>query len=75
MHDFDILRNLPKLEIPTLFIRGTETDTFLEDVVKLVKRKLPKARIEELEKSTHILPLERPKEVFEIMQSFLKEVL
>ena len=75
MHDFDILRNLPKLEIPTLFIRGTETDTFLEDVAKLVKRKLPKARIEELEKSTHILPLERPKEVFEIMQSFLKEVL
>ena len=75
LHDFDIWRNLPKLEVPTLFIRGTETDTFLEAAAKLVKQKQPKVRVEALEKSTHILPLERPKEVFEIMQSFLKEVL
>jgi esterase len=72
MHDFDIWRDLPKLEVPTLIIRGAETDTFLENIAKLVKRKQPKVRIETLEKSTHILPLERPKEVFEIMQSFLK---
>ncbi|MFT3895135.1 MAG: alpha/beta hydrolase [Anaerolineales bacterium] len=74
MHDFDIWRDLPKLEVPTLFIRGVETDTFLEDAARLVKRKQPKARIEALEKSTHILPLERPQEVFDIMQSFLKSL-
>jgi len=75
LRDFDIWRDLPKLEVPTLFIRGAETDTFLEDAARLVKQKQPKVRIEALEKSTHLLPLERPKEVFEIMQSFLKEVL
>jgi pimeloyl-ACP methyl ester carboxylesterase len=75
MHDFDIFRELPKLEVPTLFIRGKETDTFLAEAAKLVKRKQPKVRIEALEKSTHLLPLERPQEVFEIMQSFVKEVL
>lgn len=75
MHDFDIWRDLPKLEVPTLFIRGTETDTFLEDAANLVKRKQPKVRVEALKKSTHILPLERPKEVFNILRSFLKEVL
>lgn len=74
LHDFDIWRGLPKLEVPTLFIRGTETDTFLENAARLVKRKQPKVRVEALEKSTHILPLERPQEVFDIMQSFLKEV-
>jgi pimeloyl-ACP methyl ester carboxylesterase len=74
MHDHDIWRNLPKLEVPTLIIRGAETDTFLEDAAKLVKRKQPKVRIEALSQSTHILPLERPKEVFEIMQSFLSLV-
>lgn len=74
MHDFDIWRNLPRLEVPTLFIRGVETDTFMEEAATLVKRKQPKARIEALEQSTHILPLERPQEVFEIMQSFLKSV-
>ena len=69
--DFDIWRDLPKLQVPPLFLRGGETDTFLEKAANLVKRKQPKAQVETLEKSTHLLPLERPKEVFEIMQSFL----
>jgi len=72
LRDFDIWRHLPKLGVPTLFIRGAETDTFWEQAANLVKRKQPKAQVETLEKSTHLLPLEHPKEVFEIMQSFLK---
>jgi len=74
LQDFDIWRELPKLEVPTLFIRGAETDTFLEDAARLVKRKQPKMRVEALPQSTHLLPLERPKEVFEIMQVFLKSL-
>lgn len=74
LHDFDIWRSLPKLETPTLILRGAETDTFLENAARLVKKKQPKVRIEALEKSTHLLPLERPKEVFDIMQSFLRDV-
>ncbi|HJZ10749.1 MAG TPA: alpha/beta hydrolase, partial [Acidobacteriota bacterium] len=83
--DFDIWRDLPKLQVPTLFVRGAETDTFLENAAKLVhtaasrraarvKRKQPRAWVETLDKSTHLLPLERPQEVFDRMQSFLKEV-
>lgn len=72
LRDFDIWHQLPKLKVPTLFIRGAETDTFWEEAANLVKRKQPKARVEVLEKSTHLLPIERPKEVFEILQSFLK---
>ncbi len=75
LRDFDIWRDLPKLEVPTLFIRAAETDTFWEEAANLIKRKQPKAQIETLEKSTHLLPLERPKEVFAIMQSFLKEFI
>ena len=75
MHDMDIWRGLPKLEVPTLIIRGMETDTFLESAAKLVRQKQPKVRIEALEKSTHLLPLEHPKEVFDIMHSFLQETL
>ena len=75
LRDFDIWRGLSKLEVPTLFLRGAETDTFLEGAARLVKQKQPKARVEALDKSTHLLPLERPKEVFDIMQSFLADVL
>jgi len=75
LRDFDIWRDLPKLNVPTLFIRGAESDTFLEGAARLVKQKQPKVKIEALERSTHLLPLEHPKEVFDIMQSFMKEVL
>jgi pimeloyl-ACP methyl ester carboxylesterase len=74
LHDFDIWRDLPKLKVPALFIRGAESDTFLENAARLVKQKQPGAKIETLEKSTHILPLERPREVFEMLQSFLKDL-
>jgi pimeloyl-ACP methyl ester carboxylesterase len=73
LRDFDLWRGLPKLKVPTLIIRGAETDTFLEGAASLVKRKQPKIRIETLEGSTHILPLEKPREVAGIMQSFLIE--
>jgi pimeloyl-ACP methyl ester carboxylesterase len=72
LNDFDIWSGLPKLEVPTLFIRGAETDTFLENAAKFVKQKQPKAQVETLARSTHLLPLERPREVFDTMQSFLK---
>jgi pimeloyl-ACP methyl ester carboxylesterase len=82
LFDYDIWRDLPKLEVPTLIIRGAETDTLLEGATRLIQRKQPKAcpepcrriKIEALPRSTHLLPLERPKEVFEIMQSFLKSL-
>jgi len=71
--DMDIWRGLPKLEVPTLIVRGVETDTFWEQTGKLVKRRQPKARIEALEKSTHLVPLERPTEVSNLIQSFFEE--
>lgn len=74
LRDFDIWRGLPSLEVPTLILRGAETDTFLENAAKLIKRRQPRVQMETLEKSTHLLPFERPKEVFDLMQSFLSRV-
>lgn len=68
--DMDIWRSLPKLKVPTLIIRGVETDTFWERTGKLVKRKQPRVKVEALERSTHLVPLERPQEVSNIIQSF-----
>jgi pimeloyl-ACP methyl ester carboxylesterase len=73
--DMEIWRNLKSLDVPTLIIRGAETDTFWESAARLMKRKQPMIQLETLSRATHLLPLERPKEVFEIMQSFLKENL
>lgn len=73
--DWDLWKAIPRLEIPTIIIRGAETDTFWKSTAREVVKRNHKIRIVTLEKSTHLLPLERPQEVFEITQSFLKEVL
>ncbi len=72
MHDFDIWRDLPKLEVPTLFIRGAETDTFHGERCQACKTETTQGLCGNAGKIHHLLPLERPQEVFDIMQSFLK---
>ena len=71
LRDFDLWRGLADFDVPTLILRGAETDTFLPSAENLVKKKNPKIQIHTLEKATHILPLEYPKEVAEIIKSFL----
>lgn len=73
MRDFDLWRGLPDFNVPTLIIRGDETDTFLPNAEKLVKKKNPKIQVHTMKKATHILPLEYPKEVAEIIKNFLDD--
>lgn len=71
LRDFDLWRGLSRFDVPTLIIRGAETDTFLENAEKLVKRKNPKIQVHTMPKATHLLPLEYPQEVAEIIGKFV----
>ncbi|WKZ39339.1 MAG: alpha/beta hydrolase [Anaerolineales bacterium] len=73
LRDFDLWRGLPNLDVPTLIIRGAETDTFLPNAERLVKKKNPHIRVHTMQNATHILPLEYPREVAEIIDKFLTE--
>jgi pimeloyl-ACP methyl ester carboxylesterase len=70
-NDMDIWRALPKLKVPTLIIRGAETDTFWKNTARKVTRLNPSIRVETIERATHLVPLEQPQKVFEILEKFL----
>lgn len=72
LRDFDLWRELPKLHIPTLIIRGAETDTFMENAAKLVTKKNKNISVHTMQHATHILPLEYPQEVAEIIENFIR---
>jgi pimeloyl-ACP methyl ester carboxylesterase len=74
-HDMDIWQGLPGMKIPLMIIRGAETDTFWASTARRVLRKAPQARIVTVPQSTHLVPLERPAEVFRAIQDFLQEIL
>lgn len=73
MRDYDLWRGLANFDVPALIIRGDETDTFLPNAANLVKKKNSKIKIHTLKKATHILPLEHPQEVAEIITNFLDD--
>ena len=69
--DMDIWRGLPGLKIPLLFIRGADTDTFWASTARRVLRKIPTARVITIPKATHLVPLECPDEVYQVIKDFL----
>ena len=73
--DMDLWRDLPRLKLPLLMLRGAETDTFWASTARRVQRKLPSAQIVTLEKATHLAPLERPAEVSALIKNFTSNLL
>jgi len=72
-NDMEIWRALPKLKVPTLIIRGAETDTFWKSTAHKVKRLNPSIRIETIERATHLVALEHPQKILELIQNFLTD--
>lgn len=72
LRDFDLWRAIPGLTVPTLILRGSETDTFRENAGALITRKNPNIQVITLQNATHILPLEHPREVAEHIENFLR---
>jgi pimeloyl-ACP methyl ester carboxylesterase len=72
--DADIWRELPKLNLPLLIIRGAETNTFFPSTAARIQRIFPSTKVVTVEKSTHLVPLERPEKVSEIIFGFLEKM-
>ncbi|GAB4495827.1 MAG: alpha/beta hydrolase [Anaerolineales bacterium] len=72
--DLPLWNALPNLNIPTLILRGAETDTFLEATARRVQRVNPRIRILTLPNTTHLLPLEQPQTVAQHIREFVQEI-
>ncbi len=68
-----VWRQLRRLTIPMLFIRGESSDTFLERAASRARRDLPTAHVVELAKSTHFVPMEHPREVVDLINGWIRD--
>ena len=74
-NDADLWNGLPKLALPTLFLRGDRTDTFFASTAEMARRRNPAVRVITIPDATHLVPLERPAEVFRALSEFLDSTL
>ena len=73
IEDNYIWDNIKNIKIPTLIIRAEDSNAFLESSAKKVKKLNNNIKIVTLQGTTHLFPLEKPKETSDIINDFLKK--
>ncbi len=73
-NDGDLWDRMPGLKVPTLIVRGAESDTLSESSIRAAARKSGQVRIGVVDRSTHLLPLERPRAALELAEAFLSHL-
>ncbi len=66
-----VWQRLREVTVPTLVMRGGDTDTLTPEALERVRRTLPGVRTEELPGTTHLFPLEQPEECARRILAFL----
>ncbi len=72
---FNLWPQLKRLRPPVLVIRGQESDTFGPASERALRRRLPHAVTRVVPDAGHLVPLERPREVGEMIVEFLWTIL
>ena len=62
---------LTRIEAPTLIVGGTRDQFFDVEAMRETARLIPSARLELFEDETHMLPVERPRDVARTLAAFL----
>lgn len=68
----DLWDRLRRLEVPILFVQGEDSDTFRDSAARRADRELPTAEVVVVRKTTHFVPMERPRELGNVILEFLE---
>jgi pimeloyl-ACP methyl ester carboxylesterase len=72
--DWQLWKELRTLRPPMLIVRGRKIERGWPDATNTVQQRLPHTEIHRVDGAGHLVPLERPREVGEVIESFLQKV-
>ncbi len=70
----DVWSVLPRIDVPVLVIRGEYTEDMLGNVAETVAARLPSGRLETVSGAGHLVPMERPEAVADLIRDFLAQL-
>ena len=65
---------LRKVSVPTFFVQGEHSDTFLDAARVRIEKEVPASRTAVVADSSHFLPMERPAELARLVEEFLEKL-
>jgi pimeloyl-ACP methyl ester carboxylesterase len=71
-NDGDLWEGLPGLSIPTVILKGAESDTLTDSTCRALRKANARIRLVTVEQASHLLPLEQPGAVHEIIRDFMR---
>ncbi len=71
-NDWDLWRGISALGLPTLIIRGSDSDTFPASTAEAVHTRNPRIQIITVSDASHLAPLERPAQIALLCSKFLR---
>jgi pimeloyl-ACP methyl ester carboxylesterase len=72
-NDWDLWNGLPALNVPALIVRGAYSDTFEDVTSRAVRSVNTRIRTHTVANASHLVPLEQPSEVYQVVQRFLED--
>ena len=69
--DMYIWNNIKHLKVPCLIIRAEESNAFLDSSKERISKLNPQIKFHTIKNSTHLFPLEYPKETVNVINSFI----
>ena len=73
--DCYVWSGLSRISCPVLVLRGENSDTMEEKILERIARKLPSCQAVTVPAVGHLLPLEAPRQVADVILEFLDQVL
>jgi pimeloyl-ACP methyl ester carboxylesterase len=70
--DWDLWNGLPRLRVPTLIVRGSDSDAFPIASAREVQNRNRRIQMRTVERASHLVPLEQPEAVFDLAREFLE---
>jgi len=74
LYEWKLWREMKDLRPPLLIVRGEKTDTFFLAAARMVRQRLPQAVIHTVEGTGHLLPMEKPAAVSQVIFDFLDKI-
>lgn len=72
-NDNDLWDGISRLSVPTLIVRGAESDTLTKSTCQAVQRHSARIQIVTLEGTSHLVPFEQPAAVHVMIRAFLDD--